>query len=124
MKLWIKKKKPCIIQTKNKEKKIVKNAYALFNGRERVLDAFESKIFPIKVEGTGFSGLSIQDKVSSHSNLKTLTPKQMLQRLQITFTQLKGDNRSENILNKIRQIILSWYQAKQINTKVYNNIMN
>ena len=48
----------------------------------------------------------------------------MLPRLQITFTQLKGDNRSENILNKIRQIILSWYQAKQINTKVYNNIMN
>ena len=124
MKLWIKKKKPCIIQTKNKEKKIVKNAYALFNGRERVLDAFESKIFPIKVEGTGFSGLSIQDKVSSHSNLKTLTPKQMLQKSQITLTQVKADNTSENILNKIRQIILSWNPAKQINIKVYNNIMN
>ena len=66
----------------------------------------------------------MQDKVSSLSNLKTLTPKQMLQRSQITLTQVKTDNTSQNILNKIRQIILSWNQAKLINTKVYNNIMN
>ena len=66
----------------------------------------------------------MQDKVSSHSNLKTLTPKQMLQKSQITLTQVKADNTSENILNKIRQIILSWNPAKQINIKVYNNIMN
>ena len=109
---------------KQRKKDIVKNVYVLFNNRERVLDAFESKIFPIKVEGTGFSGLSMQDKVSSLSNLKTLTPKQMLQRSQITLTHVKTDNTSQNILNKIRQIILSWNQAKLINTKVYNNIMN
>ena len=48
----------------------------------------------------------------------------MLQRSQITLTQVKTDNTSQNILNKIRQIILSWNQAKLINTKVYNNIMN
>ena len=42
-------------------KDILKNLYALFESRERVLDAFESKIFPIKIEGTGFS-----DKVSDH----------------------------------------------------------
>ena len=33
---------------KKKEKNIQKNLYALFDGRERVLDAFESKEFPIK----------------------------------------------------------------------------
>ena len=32
-------------------------------------------IFPIKIEGTNFSDLATQDKVSDHSNLKTLTPK-------------------------------------------------
>ena len=48
----------------------------------------------------------------------------MLQRSQITLTQVKTDNTSQNILNKIRQIILSWNQTKLINTKVYNNIMN
>ena len=36
------------------------------------------KIFPITTEGTGFS-----DKVSDHSNLKILSPKQMFQRLPI-----------------------------------------
>ena len=85
----------------------------------RVLDAFESKIFPIKIEGTGFS-----NKVSNHSNLKILTPKKMLQRLPIAFAQVKAGNTSENLLNEIRQIIYSLYRAKEITKKVYNNIMN
>ena len=46
--------------------------------------------------------------------LKTLTPKQMLQRLPIALTQL----------NKIRQIIYSLYREKKFIKKVYNNIMN
>ena len=66
----------------------------------RVLDAFESKTFPIKIEGTGFS-----NKVSNHSNLKILTPKKMLQRLPIAFAQVKAGNTSENVLNEIKQII-------------------
>ena len=43
----------------------------------------------------------------------------MLQRLQI-----KAGNTSENLLNEIRQIIYSLYQAKEITKKVYKNIMN
>ena len=40
-----------------------------FDGKERVLDTFESGIFPInKVEGKGSSDFD-------QSNLKTLTPK-------------------------------------------------
>ena len=62
-------------EKKQEEKNILKNVYALFEARERVLDAIESKIFPIKIERTGFL-----DKVSDHSNLKILTPKRMLQR--------------------------------------------
>ena len=62
--------------------------------------------------------------VSDNSNIKILTPKQMLQRLPTEFTQVKAGNGSENLLNEIRQIIYSLYQAKQISNRVYNNIMN
>ena len=48
----------------------------------------------------------------------------MLQRLQIALTQLKAGNTSEHLLNKMRQIIYSLYQGKEITNKVYNNIMN
>ena len=41
-------------------------------------------------------------KVSDHSNLKILSPKQMLQRLPIALAQVKTCNISEYLLNKIR----------------------
>ena len=112
------------VKLKNPEKKqqkedVLENLFNLFEGRERVLNVFDSKIFPIKIEGTGFS-----DKVSNHSNLKILTPKQKLQRLPIALTQVKACNTSENSLNEIRQIIYSLYRAKEITKKVCNNIMN
>ena len=43
---------------------------------------------------------------------KILTPKQMLQRLPIALAQVKAGNKSENLLNQIRQIINSLYRAK------------
>ena len=54
---------------------------------KRVLDASESKIFRMKIEGTGFS-----DRISDHSNLKILTLKQMLQGLPKGLAQVKEDN--------------------------------
>ena len=48
----------------------------------------------------------------------------MLQRLPIALAQVKADNTSENLLNEIRQVIYSLYQAKEITKKVYNNLMN
>ena len=66
------------VKPKNREKKqqkedVPKNLHNLFEGRERVLNAFDSKIFPIKIKDTWFS-----DKVLDHFNLKILTPKEML----------------------------------------------
>ena len=58
-------------------------------------------IFPIKTKSTGFS---------NHSNLKTLTPKQMLQRLPIALAQVKPGNTYQNGLNEIKKIIYSLYQ--------------
>ena len=48
----------------------------------------------------------------------------MLQRLPIALAQVKPGNTSENLLNKIRQLIQYLYQAKEITKKVNNNIMN
>ena len=58
------------------------------------------------------------------TQLKALTPKQMLQRLPIALTQVEVGDTPENLLNGIRQIIYSLYRAKEIKKKVYNNIMN
>ena len=41
-------------------------------------------------------------KVSDHSNLKILSPKQMLQILSVALAQVKARNTSENLLNKVR----------------------
>ena len=48
----------------------------------------------------------------------------MLQRIPIALTQVKTGNTSENLLDEIRQIIYSLYQANQITKKLYNNKMN
>ena len=49
---------------------------------------------------------------------KALTPKEMLQRLPIALAQVKAGNNSEILLNKIRKIVYSLYQLKQITKKV------
>ena len=48
----------------------------------------------------------------------------MFQTLTIALVQLNTGNTSENLLNKIRQIILALYQAKEITKNLYNSIMN
>ena len=65
-----------------------------------------------------------RDKVSGYSNLKMLSSKQMLKRLQIVLAQVKAGNTPENLLNETRQIIYSLNRAKWITKKVYNNTAN
>ena len=48
----------------------------------------------------------------------------MLQRLPIALAQIKAGNISKNLLNEIKQIIYSFYRAKEITKKVHNNIKN
>ena len=45
----------------------------------------------------------------------------MLQRLPIALVKVQAN---DNLLNEIRQIIYSLYQAKEITKKVYNNMMD
>ena len=90
--------------------------YNFFEGTEKILDVFESKIFLAK-----FKGEEILNP--DHARLKVLMPKQMLQRLPIALAQVKAGNNSESLLNEIRQIVYSLYQPKQITKKVDNNII-
>ena len=67
--------------------------------------------------------LKAKRKEIEGEGLKILTPKQMIQRLPIALAQVKASNNSENLLNKIRQIVYSLYQSKETTKKVYNNII-
>ena len=51
-------------------------------------------------------------KAKYGEELKILTPKQLTQRLPVAVAQIKAGNTSEHLLNEIRQIIYSLYQAK------------
>ena len=66
---------------------------------------------------------NVKQNETKGKGLKILIPKQMLQRLPIALAQVKAGNNSENLLNKIREIIYSLYQSKEITKKVYNNLM-
>ena len=93
-------------QEKKQEKEIVlKNFHHFFEGREKTLDPFESKIFLTKSKVAGILN-------SDHSKLKVLRPKQMLQSLPIAVAQVKAGNNSESLLTEIRQIVSSLYQSK------------
>ena len=87
--------KPQNPKKKQKKNDILKNLHALFDCWERVFDPFESRTFPKNIEGKGFSELD-------RSNLKILTPKQMLRRLLIALARVKTRNTSEDLLNGIR----------------------
>ena len=98
---------------KNKDDKNKRNAFNtaknLYEGRDLVINAFKSELFPLKsTTGTG---------------LKILTPKQILQRLPIALAQVKAGNNSENLLNEIRQIVYSLYQSKEITKNICNKII-
>ena len=63
-------------------------------------------------------------KEQEGTGLKILTPSQMLKRLPIALAQIKAGNKSESLLNEIRQIVYSLYRSKEITKKVYNKIIN
>ena len=97
-----------------KQKKVINNIEKFYNSREEVLNSFKN--YSKMVFDAGY-------KAKHGTRLKTLTAKQMLQRLPIALAQVKGDNNSEGLLNEIRQIVYSLYQPKEITEKVYNNII-
>ena len=53
-------------------------------------------------------------KVSDYSNLKIISPKQMLQRLPIAHVQVKVGNTSENLLNDINKSYIRYIKQQKL----------
>ena len=110
-----------IIRIGNKndnQKKVLANAYILFNGRNSAIKFIEDYGSMILVSKR------LAKEEQERKGLKILTPNQMLKRLPIALAQVKAGNNSESLLNEIRQIVYSLCRSKEITKKVYINIIN
>ena len=97
---------------------MINNIEKFYSSREEIANSFRDYIECYLMQNM------IQKKDETKGKgLKTLTHKQMLQRLPIDLTRVKTGNNSESLFNEIRQIVHSLYQSKQITKKVYNNII-
>ena len=56
--------------------------------------------------------------------LKILTPNQMLSRLPISLAQLNAGNNSEELKNKIRQLLYSLYRSKKLTKQLYKSLVD
>ena len=97
---------------------MIDNLNKFYNSREEVINFFRDYI-----EMLSDAKYDAKQDGPKGTGLKTLTPKQMLQRLPIALAQVKASNNSESLLNEITQIVYSLHQSKQITEKVYNNII-
>ena len=52
--------------------------------------------------------------IKKGSGLKILAPKQIIQRLPIALAQVEAGNKSENLLNEIKEIVYSLYRSKEL----------
>ena len=77
----------------------MQNLQNFFNLRENNINIFRDYSILIP-EAT-------KQNIKQNMEMKILSPEQMLQRLPIALAQVKVGNTSENLLNKIRQIIYS-----------------
>ena len=97
---------------------MINNLEKFYLSREEVINFFRDYI-----EMLSDANYDSKNSETKGKGLKILTRKQMLQRLPIALAQVKAGNNSERLLNEIRQIVYSLYQSKQLNKKVYNNII-
>ena len=77
---------------KEKKAPTFQNAKRLLKGRQKVLNGFEGKIFPIGKQTQGK-----ERSLELAKQLKKITPKQMIQRLPIALMQVKAGNTAGNI---------------------------
>ena len=96
---------------------IIENVKNLYNSRQKVINLLND-YSKIRSEAI-YKGKQNETKGTGH---KILTPKQTLRRFPIALAQVKAGKNSENLLNKIRQIIYSLCQSKEFTEKLYNNL--
>ena len=97
---------------------IIENVKNLYNSRQKVINLLND-YSKIRSEAI-YKGKQNETK---GTGFKILTPKQALRRFPIALAQVKAGKNSENLLNKIRQIIYSLCQSKEFTEKLYNNLI-
>ena len=97
---------------------IIENVKNLYNSRQKVINLLND-YSKFRSEAI-YKGKQNETK---GTGLKILTPKQALRRFPIALAQVKAGKNSENLLNKIRQIIYSLCQSKEFTEKLYNNLI-
>ena len=108
-----------MVKKTTKQKGVINNITRFYLlPREEVIHFFRDY-----VEMLSDANYNAKQNETKGKGLKILTPKQMIQRLPIALAQVKADNNSENLLNEIRQIVYFLYRSKEINKKVYNNLI-
>ena len=55
--------------------------------------------------------------------LKILTPDQMINRLPISLAQLTAGNNSEQLNNRMRQLLHSLYRSNKLSKIIYSNLI-
>ena len=87
------------IKLKSKKKKLLANLNILLNGRNQTIK-FYNNYSPMILEA---KKRAAEDQTEQEGTVfKTLSPKQMIQRLSIALAQVKAGNNSESLLNEIR----------------------
>ena len=65
-----------------------------------------------------------QRRKQKGEGLKILTPQQILSRIPISLAPLEAGNNSENLKNKIRQLLYLLYRSKKLSKTIYNTLVN
>ena len=81
---------------------MITNLEKFYKSREEVFNFFKD-----------YTKMMIEEEETKGTELKILTPKQMLQRLPIALAQVKTGNNSESLLNEIRRIVYSFVSIKR-----------
>ena len=74
--------------------------------------------------GEIFNGPAGEESATEGKGLKILTPNQMLSRLPISLAQLNAGNNSEELKNKIRQLLYSLYRSKKLTKQLYKSLVD
>ena len=93
----------------------MENIKLLYKSREAVIKLFNHY---------SWISFEVERKSIRGEGLKIITAKQILQRLPKALAQVKAGNASQNLLNKLGEIIYSLYQTKEITKGMLNNITN
>ena len=105
---------------------IVNLAEMIIDANERQLDRFNT---PGESSRNIMPDLESEESDAQRGNksghgLKILTPQQMLNRLPISLAQLKAGNNSQELKNKIRQLLYSLYRYKKLSKRIYKHLMD